>query len=159
MNMNNIKVDFGDNVTSIFYWHEVDSLQTLKERISKRYKIHLDDFRAIKHNDNMLNEEAFDVLYKNRFTEGVKLKQKGVGRVKIDDALLSSIFSSSSSYTMPKDFKFKAKNSKRRISDLKHDLRSKSWLPTKEMILLINLPSFGKKTYVTCKIKIKKQNK
>eukprot|EP00111_Clytia_hemisphaerica_P007151 TCONS_00020766-protein len=68
-----IVVDFGDNVTSLFYWFDVDSLSTLKEKVQKRYEIHITD-QIIKHGNTVLSEESFRKLYKNRFKEDVDLK-------------------------------------------------------------------------------------
>eukprot|EP00111_Clytia_hemisphaerica_P010746 TCONS_00031387-protein len=70
---NHIVVDFGDNVTSIFYWYYVDSLQKLKNSIEKRFKIQLED-QTFKHGDIVVDENSFGELYKNRFTEDIDLK-------------------------------------------------------------------------------------
>ena len=61
-------VDFGDNVTSIFYWYDVGSLSKLKECIKKRFSTHLNN-QNIKYGDDILNEESFQKLYKNRFKQ------------------------------------------------------------------------------------------
>ena len=70
---NYIVVDFGDNVTSIFYWPYVDSLLKLKESMEKRFKIQLED-QNIQYGDVALDENSYVELYKNRFTEDVDLK-------------------------------------------------------------------------------------
>ena len=53
---NNINVDFGDGVTSIFYWHESDTLRKLKECIYRRYNVPL-NHQIVKHKDVLVDEE------------------------------------------------------------------------------------------------------
>ena len=68
---NKIAVHFGDNLESIFYWYNVDTLPKLKESIKKRFGIH-PDHQTIKHGGNVLDEEYFEESYKKRFAENLR---------------------------------------------------------------------------------------
>jgi len=65
--INQIVVEFGDNLTSTFYWHDVEgSLQKLKKNIEKRFTIH-PDHQIIRSRHEVLDEESFQELYGSRF--------------------------------------------------------------------------------------------
>ena len=146
---NNINVDFGDGVTSIFYWHESDTLRKLKECIYRRYNVPL-NHQIVKHKDVLVDEELFTRLYQNRFNENVAFKveipdptiikhrrtwiakENRVGEMEI-----SHLFSESPGDN-EKSFKFKVEDPNRLVSDLKRDVRIKSKLPVERRVFLLN---------------------
>ena len=145
---NNINVDFGDGVTSIFYWHESDTLRKLKECIYRRYNVPL-NHQIVKYKDVLVDEELFTGLHQSRFNENVTFKveipdptiikhrrtwiakQNRVGKFEIP-------WISFLSYDHGEPIEFKVEDPERKVSDLIRDRCIKSMLPVERRLFLLN---------------------
>ena len=143
----NLTVDFGDGVTSIFFWHEAETLQKLKECIYKRYNVPVNN-QVVKHKDVVADEELFSGLFRNRFHENLVFKVetpdptiikhrrtwiKKQNRIsKMDIPFIFSLGDNA----IP--FKFKVEDPERKVSDLKRDVRMKAMLPVERRVFLLN---------------------
>uniref|UniRef100_A0A7M5VFV6 Ubiquitin-like domain-containing protein n=1 Tax=Clytia hemisphaerica TaxID=252671 RepID=A0A7M5VFV6_9CNID len=137
---NNIKVDFGDDVTSIFLWHKTDTLRKLKECINKRFNVPIND-QIIKHENIIVDEELFSAIFRNRFNRNVVFKveipdpviikgrrawiskQNRVGEIVVPDPDKIAI-------------QFQIGDPERLVLDLKRDI--KSALPVERRLFLLN---------------------